>query len=456
MKTQPPPASASLQAKHPSDALRRDARTEPGRENPAEDQEAALRDPAAEAGVVEEHRSFEVASLEAGAAAAGGSAGSAPAGENQPIVVREVSSGGGWQAWLIPAGVLATGGIIAAVNDGGGGGGGSSGDAAPIILTNGGKDTAAITLAENKTSVTDVNASDADSKSLTFSISGADADKFNISTTTGVLTFRDGPDFEAKADAGGDNVYDVIVKVADDEGHSDTQAIAVTVTNLIVEAAADTYTVDEDNTLTVAVADGVLKNDQQDDAAALTVQVVSGVTKGTLALNPDGSFTYTPNKDFAGTDSFTYKAGDGTNTDTATVTITVNAKDNDPPVVNDQTFKIAENSVKDSVVGTVAATDPDSGDTRTFALSDDSVFDIDPQTGKLTVGDASKLDFETNPQFVLTVIVTDKSGQSDDAVITIDLTDVAESGQTSAYMGDTGSTAQEDLFAYAPPDPGFG
>src|SRR5439155_10460255 len=68
--------------------------------------------------------------------------------------------------------------------------------------------------------------------SVSFRISGgADAAKFSI-TSAGVLTFTAAPDFENPADAGGDNVYNVIV-TATDSGFpalSSTQSITVTVT----------------------------------------------------------------------------------------------------------------------------------------------------------------------------------------------------------------------------------
>ena len=61
--------------------------------------------------------------------------------------------------------------------------------------------------------------------------------------------------------------------------------------------------------------------------------LVSGPANGTVNLNPDGSFTYTPNAGFVGTDSFTYKASDGKlDSNLATVTITV-TEANQPPVI---------------------------------------------------------------------------------------------------------------------------
>ena len=91
-----------------------------------------------------------------------------------------------------------------------------------------------LNVSENTTAVTTVTATDADvSDTLTYSIvGGADAALFSINSSTGALTFNTAPDFETPGDAGADNVYDVTVQVSDGNGGTDTQAIAVTVTDL--------------------------------------------------------------------------------------------------------------------------------------------------------------------------------------------------------------------------------
>ena len=72
--------------------------------------------------------------------------------------------------------------------------------------------------------------------------------------------------------------------------------------------------------LTVA-APGVLGNDADPDGDPLTAVLVTGPSHGTLTLNANGSFTYTPAADFTGSDSFSYRASDGTLTSNlATVT----------------------------------------------------------------------------------------------------------------------------------------
>ncbi|HEY5670620.1 MAG TPA: Ig-like domain-containing protein, partial [Anaerolineales bacterium] len=71
-------------------------------------------------------------------------------------------------------------------------------------------------------------------------------------------------------------------------------------------------------------APGVLGNDSDADSDSLEAVKVTNPSNGILVLNKSGSFSYTPNEGFVGTDSFTYKANDGTvNSNTAMVTITV-------------------------------------------------------------------------------------------------------------------------------------
>ncbi len=74
--------------------------------------------------------------------------------------------------------------------------------------------------------------------------------------------------------------------------------------------------------LTITAAQGVLANDTDADGDSLTSVLVSDVSHGSLQLNTDGSFTYTPSAGYSGLDSFTYHASDGrTSSTTATATI---------------------------------------------------------------------------------------------------------------------------------------
>jgi VCBS repeat-containing protein len=105
-------------------------------------------------------------------------------------------------------------------------------------------------------------------------------------------------------------------------GSSDNEQHTV---NLPPTAAADGYSTDEDGTLTVNSANGVLKNDDDPDNGPQGLQArnFSTPAHGSVNGNGNGSFTYTPDADFNGTDSFTYEAFDGAASAQATVTITV-------------------------------------------------------------------------------------------------------------------------------------
>jgi VCBS repeat-containing protein len=90
-------------------------------------------------------------------------------------------------------------------------------------------------------------------------------------------------------------------------------------------ARNDSYSVDEDRTLTVD-APGVLANDTDVEGASLQAILVSNPTHGDVTLNTNGSFIYTPDANYQGTDTFTYRAREGEaglQSNVATVTITI-------------------------------------------------------------------------------------------------------------------------------------
>ena len=189
----------------------------------------------------------------------------------------------------------------------------------------------------------------------------------------------------------------------------------------------DSYSVDEDQTLTVN-SPGVLGNDTDPTGDPLTAALVAGPAHGQLTLNSNGSFTYTPAANYHGSDSFTYRPNDGiADGNITTVNLTINPV-NDAPAITGATFSIPENSPSGTVVGTVSGTDLD-GDALSYGIAAGNTggaFAIHPQSGQITVADAALLDYETTPQFVLTVRATDPGGLSADATVTIDLTDVVE------------------------------
>jgi VCBS repeat-containing protein len=122
-----------------------------------------------------------------------------------------------------------------------------------------------------------------------------------------------------------------------------TVIITVNAVNDAPVANADSYSTNEDTILTVPAV-GVLTNDTDVDGNPLTSVLVSTPANGSVTLNANGSFSYAPNTDWNGADSFTYGASDGTlPSNTVTVSITVNAV-NDPPVANPDSYTVNEDA----------------------------------------------------------------------------------------------------------------
>ena len=88
-----------------------------------------------------------------------------------------------------------------------------------------------------------------------------------------------------------------------------TADITVNPINDIPVAVDDTFNTDED----VAVTGTVLPNDSDIDGDTLSIRNTAIVdpSNGTLLLNNDGTFTYTPDTSFFGSDSFVYEVRDG-------------------------------------------------------------------------------------------------------------------------------------------------
>jgi VCBS repeat-containing protein len=223
-------------------------------------------------------------------------------------------------------------------------------NSAPTISSNGGGTTASVTVGENSTVVTTVTATDVDAgHTLGYSIAGgADAARFTINNSTGQLSFVSAPSYEAPADSGGNNVYDVTVQVSDGQGGTDTQALAVTVAN-VNEAPTD------------------------------------------LALSAN---------------------------------------------------TVAEHAANGTVVGTVSGSDVDTGDTKTYSLTDNAGgrFAINSSAGQITVANRSLINYESATSHNLTVRVTDSGGLTYDETFTINVTDVNEAAPRITSNGG-GATA---------------
>ena len=151
---------------------------------------------------------------------------------------------------------------------------------------------------------------------------------------SGTLVLTPDGSFTYTPDANFNGTDSFTYRANDRQADSDVATVTVTVesVNDAPVAVNDAFSTPEDTVLTVA-APGVLGNDTDVDSGdVLTAVLVTGVSNGTLVLNADGSFTYTPAANFNGTDSFTYRAKDGqADSDVATVALAVSPV-NDAPV----------------------------------------------------------------------------------------------------------------------------
>ncbi|MDZ7842932.1 MAG: tandem-95 repeat protein [Gammaproteobacteria bacterium] len=139
----------------------------------------------------------------------------------------------------------------------------------------------------------------------------------------GTVTYTPDPDF---------NGTDSYTYTVTSGGVTETATVNVTVT-AVDDGVADSFTTDEDTVLSADVS----ANDTF--SAAATYSVNTDVSNGTLALNGDGTFDYTPDADFNGADSFTYDVEDvNGDTETVTVALTVNPVDD----IADDTATVAE------------------------------------------------------------------------------------------------------------------
>jgi large repetitive protein len=184
------------------------------------------------------------------------------------------------------------------------------------------------------------NFTDVDGEALTYAATGLPSG-LTISPTTGVISGT----INRNASVGGAaGVYTISVEAKDLSGAIVTRNFTYTVTNPAPVARNDAFTTAEDT----VVSGSLLANngsgaDTDPDGDALTVATVpvTGPTNGGVVINADGTFTYTPNANFFGTDTFVYRVTDAngaTSTATATITITsVNDAPLAPGVINNQT-----------------------------------------------------------------------------------------------------------------------
>ena len=217
------------------------------------------------------------------------------------------------------------------------------------------------------------------------------------------------------------------VTVTDAAGLTDTATVTIGVTDVNEAPTA------ADASFTIAENAGTPSVTASDPDAGDTISYATGGNAdGAFAIDANGQITVANGSlldhETAPSRTLTVTVTDsGGLTDTATVTVGVTDV-NEAPTAADASFTIAENAGTNAVVGSVTASDPDAGDTISYAITGgnaDGAFAIDAN-GQITVANGSLLDHETAPSRTLTVTVTDAAGLTDTATVTVGVTDVNE------------------------------
>ncbi|WP_244163104.1 Ig-like domain-containing protein [Paenibacillus pectinilyticus] len=162
-----------------------------------------------------------------------------------------------------------------------------------------------------------------------------------------------------------------------------TVSLTITAVNDVPLANDSTKTTPEDTAV-----DGTVSGSDVEESP-LTYTVVTNPAHGSVTLNSDGTYTYTPNVNYNGTDSFTFKANDGSaDSEAATVTITVTPV-NDAPTATDDNVSLEANEIAN---GSLIGHDVE-GDTLTFALVSG------PSHGSVTVNTNGTYEYKPTADF---------------------------------------------------------
>jgi|GEM_PF-6131431 len=298
---------------------------------------------------------------------------------------------------------------------------------------------AAVTTAEDTPVQNHVTATDVDGDHLTYSLVNGPQHGTVSFNSDGTYTYTPNADYN-----GTDSFT---YKANDGSLNSNTGTVNLTVTpvnDAPVAGNATVTTAEDANVQSHVTATDV-------DGDHLTYSLVNGPQHGTVAFNSDGTYTYTPNADYNGTDSFTYKANDGSlNSNTGTVNLTVTPV-NDAPVSANASITTAEDT---NVHNHVTATDVD-GDHLTYSLV------AGPQHGTVTFGSDGNFvykplgDYFGNDSF--TYQASDGSLSSNVATVALTVTPVDDAPVISAdtttldhYETLAGASTQSQTFSAQP------
>ena len=277
-------------------------------------------------------------------------------------------------------------------------------------------------------------ATDPEEAEVAWSISGIDGEDFEMSES-GVLSFKEPPDYDDPADQDENNEYEVTVVATDQTRHAASLTVTVTVTDVnegpIISGAGE-FTVRENHD---ALLGTYTARDPEDPDLEITRWSLSGSDGGDFSINEKGELTFKNKPDYerpadSNRDNVyqvTVRASDSRNYGNFEVTVTVEAVNEPPDVTGDEAISYQENS--DRALKTYRATDPEKTDI-TWGLSgaDAGAFSI--EDGVLTFNSPpdyeSPTDSDSDNLYEVTVEATDEDGETGRMEVTVTVTNVTD------------------------------
>ena len=269
----------------------------------------------------------------------------------------------------------------------------------------------------------------ANGDSITWSLGGIDSGSMNITTssTNGVLKFDSPPNYESPRDAGGNNVYNVTVSVSDGRGGSDSQSVAITVTDKNERPEVKTPIGDQE--LDISQSRSISLSDKFRDPDSDTLSYTNSSSSHSVAtLNPAGSPLMIEAVG-AGSTTITVRATDpGGLYVEQDFDVTVPDDDaNIPPEITGGPSSVTYPENATFSVGTYTATDED-GDPITWSLGgiDSGSMGIGSTSGVLTFDSPPDHENPTDAGgdnvYNVTVIASDGRGGSDQKPVAVEVT----------------------------------